>query len=48
MYLGDSIKQIPNNLQHLTLNIDSNNLGDNDESIKNLAKCIKYLPFNLQ
>lgn len=42
--LGESLKYLPNNLQHLILNLFSNNLAENTDNLKFLGKTIKYLP----
>lgn len=32
-FLAQEMKELPNNLQHLTLNLSSNNLGRNSQNI---------------
>lgn len=42
------MKQLPRNLQNLTLYYGYNNLGQNPDSLKYLGAGIKYLPYNLK
>lgn len=47
-HLGLVIKKLPNNLKHVIMNIQSNNLGYNLMNIKHIRDNIKYLSKNLQ
>lgn len=47
-YLSEIMKQLPNNLQNLSLNLPYNDLGGNIYNMKYLAEGMKQLPSTLQ
>lgn len=47
-YLGDGMKNLPNNLKYLAMNLSLNNLGRNEENMRHLGDVIKQLPISLE
>lgn len=47
MNLAEGIKQLPNKMQHLEINLSGNNLGENKECMKYFMEGMKNIPKNI-